>query len=144
MTDTTAYLQGETVDRQSLSGIRHNPGPHNLVGRVDGEINPTMVSISHPVSFADLDLRRVNPTSPNCMPASPIPPATCAIGWIARYPDLRDRDSEHRECVRNAIRNAMAQVAGKAPPGKETQMKKQRPGWKHRAFSASRPAIARA
>jgi UrcA family protein len=80
-----------------------------LLGRVDGEINPVELSASRPVSFSDLDLSheagyvelhaRVRDTARDL----------CAE-LDARFPELRgDRDAD-RECVRTATRNAMHSV----------------------------------
>jgi UrcA family protein len=82
-----------------------------LLGRVNGEINPVELSISRPVSFSDLDLSqeagymefraRVHETARNL----------CAE-LDARFPELRgDRDAD-RECVRTATRNAIGRVLG--------------------------------
>jgi len=80
-----------------------------LLGRVNGEINPVELSVSRPVSFSDLDLShesgyielhaRVRDTARDL----------CAE-LDARFPELRgDRDAD-RECVRTATRNAMRSV----------------------------------
>ena len=80
-----------------------------MVGNINGEVDPTEFSISRPVSFSDLDLSRradymelrdrVHETARDL----------CAE-LDARIPDLRgDRDAD-RECVRSATRNAMAEV----------------------------------
>jgi UrcA family protein len=80
-----------------------------LLGRVDGEINPVELSISRPVRFSDLNLSqeadyrelrdRIHDTATDL----------CAE-LDTRVPELRgDRDADH-ECVRNATRNAMRDV----------------------------------
>ena len=80
-----------------------------LLGRIDGEINPVALSISRPVVFSDLNLSseadyrelqdRIHDTATDL----------CAE-LDARAPELRgDRDAD-RECVRNATRNAMREV----------------------------------
>jgi UrcA family protein len=80
-----------------------------LLGRVNGEVNPTEYSISRPVSFSDLDLTsdedylelkaRVRATAEEL----------CAT-LDDRVPQLRGDTSADRECVRTATRNAMRDV----------------------------------
>jgi UrcA family protein len=80
-----------------------------LLGHINGAVNPVELSISRPVSFSDLDLSheadylelhaRVRDTARDL----------CAE-LDARFPELRgDRDAD-RECVRTATRNAMRSV----------------------------------
>ena len=84
------------------------PRTHNLLGHLDGQVNPTVVSMSHPVSFADLDLTRQSDF--NELRARV---ADTACGLCARlndgFPDVIET-TESRECIRDAIHNAMAQV----------------------------------
>jgi UrcA family protein len=80
-----------------------------LLGRVNGEVNPTEYTLSRPVSFSDLDLTRdedylelksrVRITAENL----------CAE-LDDRVPQLRGDTSADRECVRTATRNAMHDV----------------------------------
>ena len=80
-----------------------------LIGRINGEVNPTEYSISRPVSFSDLDLTsdedylelkdRVRATAQEL----------CAT-LDDRVPQLRGDASADRECVRTATRNAMRDV----------------------------------
>jgi UrcA family protein len=80
-----------------------------LLGRVNGEVNPTEYTLSRPVSFSDLDLTRdedylelkarVRITAENL----------CAE-LNDRVPQLRGDTSADRECVRTATRNAMRDV----------------------------------
>jgi UrcA family protein len=80
-----------------------------LLGRVDGEINPVELSISRPVSFSDLDLSREADTRELRDRIHDTATDLCAE-LDARAPELRgDRDAD-RECVRNATRNAMRDV----------------------------------
>ena|SRR5258706_11220817 len=82
-----------------------------LVGRINGEVNPTEFSISRPVSFSDLDLsreadyielhERIRDTARDL-----------CFQLDARVPQLRGDPSADRECVRNATRNAMRDVLG--------------------------------
>ena len=80
-----------------------------LLGRVNGEVNPTQYTISRPVNFSDLDLTsdedylelkaRVRATAEEL----------CAT-LDDRVPQLRGDTSADRECVRTATRNAMQDV----------------------------------
>jgi len=80
-----------------------------LLGRVDGEINPVELSVSRPVSFADLDLSREADYRELRDRIHDTATDLCAE-LDARVPELRgDRDAD-RECVRNATRNAMRDV----------------------------------
>lgn len=84
-------------------------GTRQLLGRINGEVNPTEFSLSQRVDFGDLDLSRradrmelrdrVHDTARNL----------CAE-MDARLPELRGYPSEDRECVRNATREAMRDV----------------------------------
>ena len=83
-----------------------------LLGHVDGEINPTEVSISHPVSYSDLDLSRDSDYLELLHRVRGTARDLCAA-LDDRYPDLRDRDGD-RQCVRQAVHNAMLQVSDPA------------------------------
>jgi len=82
-----------------------------LVGHINGEVNPTEYTISRPVSFSDLNLsndadyielrERVRATARDL----------CAE-LDERVPQLRGDASADRECVRTATRNAMRDVMG--------------------------------
>jgi UrcA family protein len=92
----------------------HDPvEKRQLLGRVDGEINPVELSISRPVSFSDLDLSREADTRELRDRIHDTATDLCAE-LDARAPELRgDRDAD-RECVRNATRNAMREVLDRA------------------------------
>jgi UrcA family protein len=80
-----------------------------LLGRIDGEINPVALSISHPVRFSDLNLSREADYRELRARIHDTATDLCAE-LDARVPELRgDRDAD-RECVRNATRNAMRDV----------------------------------
>jgi UrcA family protein len=80
-----------------------------LLGRIDGEINPVALSISRPVSFSDLNLAREADYRELRDRIHDTATDLCAE-LDARVPELRgDRDAD-RECVRNATRNAMRDV----------------------------------
>lgn len=80
-----------------------------LVGHINGEVNPQELSISRPVSFSDLDLSRdadfmelqdrVRDTARDL-----------CFQLDARFPELRGDRSADRECIRTATRNAMHEV----------------------------------
>ncbi len=77
-----------------------------ILGRVNGEINPTAYSLSRPVGTGDLDLTyasdrqelrdRVYETAVNL-----------CYALDDQVPSLRNNESGDRECVRTATRNAM-------------------------------------
>jgi UrcA family protein len=80
-----------------------------LMGRINGEINPVELSISRPVSFSDLNLAREADYRELRDRIHDTATDLCAE-LDARVPELRgDRDAD-RECVRNATRNAMRDV----------------------------------
>ena len=84
-----------------------------LMGRVDGELNPVELSISRPVNFSDLDLSRRADTIELRERIHDTATDLCAE-LDARVPELRgDRDAD-RECVRTATRNAMRSALDRA------------------------------
>ena len=82
---------------------------HTVIGRVNGEINPTAYSLSRSVDVGDLDLsqpadrremrNRVYETAVNL-----------CYELDARVPGLRDDESGDRECVQSATRDAIRDV----------------------------------
>lgn len=82
---------------------------HQVIGRVNGEINPTAYTLSRSVDVADLDLtqaadrremrNRVYETAVNL-----------CYELDARVPGLREEESADRECVRTATRDALRDV----------------------------------
>lgn len=82
---------------------------HTVIGRVDGEINPTAYSLSRSVDLTDLDLsqpqdrremrNRVYETAVNL-----------CYELDARVPGLREDESGDRECVQSATRDALRDV----------------------------------
>ena len=80
-----------------------------LLGRVDGEINPQAYMISRPVNFSDLNLSRGADVAQLHERVYETASDLCAE-LDARVPGLSgDRDAD-RECVRDATRNAMREV----------------------------------
>jgi UrcA family protein len=80
-----------------------------LTGRFNGEINPQAYSISRPVDFSDLDLRRVADREALHDRIFQTASDMCAE-LDARVPGLSGSPSEDRECVQDATRNAMRDV----------------------------------
>jgi UrcA family protein len=77
-----------------------------IIGRVNGEVNPTEYRLSEPVNIGDLDLSTGEGHQELWM----------RVHQSARYlchqlnvqvPELRGDESADRECVRTATRNAM-------------------------------------
>ena len=80
-----------------------------LVGRVNGEVNPTEYSLSRPVVFSDLDLSREADYIELRARVRDTARDLC-FELDARVPQLRGDSSADRECVRTATRNAMRDV----------------------------------
>jgi UrcA family protein len=80
-----------------------------LVGRINGEVNPTEFSLSREVAFSDLDLSRPLDRAELRARVHRTARDLCAE-LDARVPDLRGYPSEDRECVRQATLNAMRDV----------------------------------
>jgi UrcA family protein len=80
-----------------------------LVGRVNGELDPTEFTLSRPVSFSDLDLTRDEDYLELRARVRDTARDLC-FELDARIPDLRGDPSADRECVRNATRNAMRAI----------------------------------
>src|SRR5437762_2806343 len=77
-----------------------------VLGRVNGEVNPTEFTISRPVSFSDLDLTR----DADYLELRERVRATAAdlcFQLDTQVPELRGDRSADRECIRDATRNAM-------------------------------------
>ncbi|HVW75184.1 MAG TPA: UrcA family protein [Rhizomicrobium sp.] len=80
-----------------------------MLGRIDGEVNPQAYTISRPVDFADLNLSRAADRDELHDRIYETASNLCAE-LDARVPGLSgDRDAD-RECVRDATRNAMRDV----------------------------------
>jgi UrcA family protein len=82
-----------------------------VIGRVDGEINPTAYSLSRPVDFSDLDLANPADRAELRIRVHETAQDLCA-GLDDRVPQLRGDASADRECVRTATRNALRDVYG--------------------------------
>lgn len=82
-----------------------------LVGRINGEVNPTEYSLSRPVTFSDLDLSREADYIELRERVRDAARDLC-FELDARVPQLRGDPSADRECVRTATRNALRDVLG--------------------------------
>lgn len=80
-----------------------------VVGRVNGEINPTEYSLSREVVFSDLDLSQPLDRAELRARVRHTARELCAE-LNDRVPSLRGYPSEDRECVRKAAQQAMADV----------------------------------
>ena len=80
-----------------------------VVGHVDGEIDPVEYSISRPVNISDLDPSKDADSSQLRDRVAQNAADLCAE-LDQRFPQLRgDRDAD-KECVRTATRNAMRDI----------------------------------
>jgi UrcA family protein len=80
-----------------------------LLGRINGELNPTEYRLSREVAFSDLDLSQ--PLDRAELRARVRHTARDLCSELnARVPELRGYPSEDRECVRKATQQAMADV----------------------------------
>jgi UrcA family protein len=82
---------------------------HQVLGRVNGEVNPTAYSLSRPVDLADLDLSRASDRQEMRNRVYETAVNLC-YELDDRVPGLRADDSGDRECVRTATRNAIRDV----------------------------------
>lgn len=82
-----------------------------LVGRINGEVNPTEYSLARPVDFSDLDLTRYLDRLELRDRVRHAARDMCTELEV-RVPQLRGDPSADRECVRTAIRNAMRDALG--------------------------------
>ncbi|HEX4117731.1 MAG TPA: UrcA family protein [Rhizomicrobium sp.] len=80
-----------------------------LLGRVDGEMNPQAYTISRAVAFSDLNLDRSTDRAELHDRIYQTASDLCAE-LDARVPGLSGDSSADRECVRDATRNAMRDV----------------------------------
>lgn len=82
---------------------------HQVIGRVNGEINPTAYSLQRPVELADLDMSR--PSDRQEMRNRVYETAVNLCYELDdRVPGLREDESADKECVRTATRNAIRDV----------------------------------
>jgi len=77
-----------------------------LVGRINGEVNPTEFRISQPVDFSDLDLSSAAGHQELWLRVHQTARDLCHQLDV-QVPQLRGDESADRECVRTSTRNAM-------------------------------------
>jgi UrcA family protein len=82
-----------------------------VIGRVDGEVNPQAYNIQRPVDFSDLNLSRDADRAELHARIYQTASDLCAE-LDARVPGLAGDRSADRECVRNATRQALQDVYG--------------------------------
>jgi UrcA family protein len=82
-----------------------------LLGRIDGEVNPVELSLSRPVNFSDLNLSSPADAMELRIRIHSTARDLCAE-LVEREPQLRGDSSGDQECVRTATRNAMRDVFG--------------------------------
>jgi UrcA family protein len=82
---------------------------HQVIGRVNGEVNPTAYSLQRPVELADLDLSRAADRQEMRNRVYETAVNLC-YELDDRVPGLREDESADRECVRTATRNAIRDV----------------------------------
>jgi UrcA family protein len=98
---------GETVIVRPYDRVEKR----QLVGRINGEVNPTAYTLSRPVDFSDLDLSRYLDRLELRDRVRHTAEDLCAE-LNAQVPQLRGDRSADRECIRTATRNAMRDVLG--------------------------------
>jgi len=82
-----------------------------VIGRVDGEVNPQAYNIQRPVDFSDLNLSRGADRAELHARIYQTASDLCAE-LDARVPGLAGDSSADRECVRSATRQALQDVYG--------------------------------
>ena len=84
-----------------------------LIGHINGEVDPVALTISRPVNFSDLNLSREADLMELRIRVHNTARDLCAE-LDARAPELRGDPDADRECVRNATRDAMRDVMDRA------------------------------
>ena len=104
------YDRGETVIVRPFRGPYNRIERHQLLGRVNGEINPVVLSMSRPVSYSDLDLSRA--TDYDILRGRILATAHDVCVALAQHDvGLVDSDRQAtRDCIRSAARNAMDEI----------------------------------
>jgi UrcA family protein len=82
---------------------------HQLIGHINGEVDPVEYGISRPVNFSDIDLSRHEGYVELRERVRDTAEDLCA-GLDDQFPELRGDRSADQECVRSATRNAMRDV----------------------------------
>jgi UrcA family protein len=89
---------------------------HRLVGRFDGEVDPTVLTISEPVTYSDLDLSRDSDVNELRLRVRDTAINICSQ-LAARDINIGDDEVANRECVSRAIETAMAELPNGVPYG---------------------------
>jgi UrcA family protein len=111
--EAPAYQGSEAYDDRTESVIVRPDHDfiekHQVIGRVNGEVNPTAYSLQRPVDLADLDLSRASDRQEMRNRVYETAVNLC-YELDDRVPGLREDESADRECVRTATRNAIRDV----------------------------------
>ena len=89
---------------------------HQLMGRFGGEVNPTVLTISAPVTYSDLDLSRDSDVNELRLRVRDTAADLCNQ-LAARDINMGDDKDAYRECVNRATRTAMAELPNGSPEG---------------------------
>jgi UrcA family protein len=89
---------------------------HRLVGRFDGEVDPTVLTISEPVTYSDLDLSLDSDVNELRLRVRDTAINICSQ-LAARDINTGDDEVANRECVSRAIQTAMAELPNGVPYG---------------------------
>ena len=110
---TPAYPSSYDYERQAETVIVHpyydRVEQRQLLGHINGEVDPVERTISRPVNFSDLNPAREADYIELRARVSDTARDLCAE-LDARFPELAGDRSADRECVRNATRDAMRAV----------------------------------
>lgn len=107
--------RSETTDSVGGETVLVYPGPadriqrRRMVGRINGEINPSQFSLSRPVDISGLDPRRSEDYAELRARVAATARDVCA-DLHDSVSALRDDPSSDRQCVIDATRNAMRDV----------------------------------
>jgi UrcA family protein len=111
--DAPTYHDSDVYsDRTETVIVRPDYGfirKHQVIGRVNGEVNPTAYSLQRPVELADLDLSRPGDRQEMRNRVYETAVNLC-YELDDRVPGLREDESADKECVRTATRNAIRDV----------------------------------
>jgi UrcA family protein len=111
--DAPTYHDSDVYgDRTETVIVRPDYGfiqKHQVIGRVNGEVNPTAYSLQRPVELADLDLSRSSDRQEMRNRVYETAVNLC-YELDDRVPGLHEDESADKECVRTATRNAIRDV----------------------------------
>lgn len=106
-----AYDDRSTVSETVIVHPNDVIQEQQVIGRVNGEVNPQAYNIQRPVDFSDLNLSRAADRAELHARVYQTASDLCAE-LDARVPGLSGDRSADRECVRNATRQALQDVYG--------------------------------